>query len=334
MVWQPIDEGIHDDSNKIRNSPESSGAVARHLVRHKLNVTIFKTNLRRTRKISIVLIYAWLFMNTDPNYAARTLGSMMASRILSRSLLRPLDGVSGIRSGNGGGLSTVEAIALIQAINSNNRGSQQVLDANSLKSDLGGLGSRSQLAREIAARQLPVPVPRPVPSAVIIAFITAFFAAVAAGSSPINAFFAAFVALIIAIVINKPEKKYDKALIKKLVIKKSAFPFVIPIPIPIPFPIPYGKGKSEVIYKYVPKPEHHHHEKKHKYKKSDDFKEKQSQDELDRIENLMTEQDRIQKVVDKVVKYRESNLVSNSERVRQNLKATSLNSGKYGDEGA
>lgn len=318
MVRLAIHSRSQDADRKLEELHCSQDSLTNHL---KQNFKIFKKDLKRTRKISMVILYAWLFMNTDPSYSARTIGSMMAQRMLSRSLLRPLAGDPGLRSGNGG-LSTVEAIALIQAINSNNRGSQHSLDINSLKSELGRQERQSLLSTGISDRQLPVPVPvpRPIPATVIIAFVSAFFAAVAAGSSPINAFFAAFIALIVALAINKPEKKNDKALIKKLVIKKSVLPFVIPIPFPIPFPIPYKKGNNEVIYKYIPKPEHHHHyekkkKKKHKYKKSDEIEEKQSHDELDKIESLIAEQDRIQRVVDSFVKHKDAKSAAISDRM-------------------
>lgn len=188
------------------------------------------------------------------------------------------------------------------------------------------------------------------------AAIAAFLAAVAAGATPA----AALIAAALAALVPFPTNQQPNALIRRLVIKKTVLPFVIPIP--------YKKGEEEREKErdivYVPKAvHHHHHEKKHhdehehyenhehkehhglfehkkkfksklknkfkKHKKSDDnyneptllgspleaasnklenfdqLEKLENVNHLDKIESLLSEQDRIQSLMDEVVNNKE-----------------------------
>lgn len=226
-------------------------------------------------------------MNTDVSYKCRLARSF---RLLSGSRLfsRQPDSVQGIlRRNRNGGMSTIEAIALIQAINSgaNNRqaygpplsdgyaGGPYSGVRNGAAGGGGALSRVRQLVQETTGRQqavqqaqnrqipVPVPVPAPFPSAVVAAFVAALVAAIAAGFPPIiaiaKAVVAALVALIIIIIQNKPMKSKASPLVKKIVIKKTVFPFI--------FPITVKKKEKEIIYKYIKPKDHEHHEHKEEH---------------------------------------------------------------------
>lgn len=296
------------------------------------------------RKLLTVLLYSWLFLNTDPTYSQRTLGSMMASKLINRTLLRPLGAkldASASRSGHG--MSTIEAIALIQAINGN-RGAQSI-DPESLRQLIeGGRGSTARKSHTalatrqhsaISNRQVPVPVPLPVPAPIVavVAALAALVAAIAAGLTPFAAIAVAVVAaavallaIVLAVIAALVVPIKAAPIVKKLVIKKTVLPFVIPIP------FKQKEKEKEIIYKYIPKPihihhkekehkhEHEHYEFKHKYKHkkvdlntaratSPEGQDSQAMNEqgsasLDKIENLIVEQDSLQKLVDNVIEIR------------------------------
>lgn len=282
---------------------------------------------RRFRKISIVICFAWLLMNNDPANSLRTVREMAASRLLNRSLFGPFAGryEDGSGSRNQNGLSTIEAIALIQAINGNNRNNQQPDVGSVLKQER----SRSSLTRqavtqqtsEIQTRQIPPPpvIVQPViVQSIVAAAVAAFFAAVAQGQPPFVAFAAAVAAASAAfllvlieriLVVNKDKNQKAAPLIKKLVIKKTVLPFFIPIPI--------KKQEKKIIYKYEKKPEYHKKEEHHeeydhdeheskvnfKYRKSLNSPPKKSvtkDSTLNKIESLLSEQDRIQAILNKL----------------------------------
>lgn len=310
---------LHENKNKIINKPQE--VISMLYISSKapfLRVTSRRITLFRAKKISLVLIYAWLFMNSDPGYNHRVVTAMMMSRALSRnSLFRPFSG----RRSNANSLSTIETIALIQAINSNNRGYQQLdLNTNLNSSPLRQVDlSRQQLEYSLE-RQLGPPLPR----AAVVAAVAAFLTAVASGLNPVAAVAAAASAaaaalLIILISLTKIRNKNDgkgkgkgkgkgeksKPLIKKLVIKKTVLPVVIPIVIK-------NKKEEEKIYKvYKKKPEHHHESKeskvKYKYKKIDESRKKSDSNySLKQIENLLEEQNKLQSVVEQIIKVTES----------------------------
>lgn len=301
----------------------------------------------RARLYTIAILFAWLLMNSDPLYQRRVLATMSAASILDRSirsLFQPLRFRGS--SSNNGGMSTVEAIALIQAINSNrNSNLSPELTALMLRQptpELSNLFSSLTTDRQssltppsqqiVSDRQLPVPLPVPIPVAVVLAAVAAFAAAAAAGFAPLVAVaaaaLAALAAILVALIIvvglikgkgkgkggGKGKGKGKGAFIKKLVIKKTVLPFVIPIPIPI------KKKEKEIIYMH--KPEHHHYEHKEKgkghsyeiaYKQdvADDAEiERKSKptkstppkdnDSLDRLQILINEQTKIQKALENV----------------------------------
>lgn len=279
-----------------------------------------RCNFRRYRKISTVILLAWLIMNTDPTYSLRTVRQMIASRLLNRSLLRPWRASTNNppANSNSNGLSIVEAIAIIQALNGNNRNNQlmdvQTLLANQLANSNPSVARQALALQDANTRQLPVPAPpRTIIEAIVAAAVTAFFTAVAAGRPPIIAFAAAVAAaafaFFVAIVVILAEKRKTKSspLIKKLVIKKTVLPFFIPIPI--------KKEEKKIIYKYVKKPhhkEHGHdeHESKinYKFKKSTEIPPLDKEDPtapIDQIEGLLNEQDRIQMILEKLVEEKE-----------------------------
>lgn len=278
--------------------------------------------LFRAKKISLVLIYAWLFMNSDPGYNHRVVKAMMFSRAYSRHpWFSPLSG----RRGNitpANSLSTIETIALIQAINSN-RGSLPLdLNGNLNSSPLRQLDSTRQQLEYGLERQLGPPLPR----AAVVAAIAAFFAAVASGLSPFaavaaaaSAAAAALLAIIIILIkikfIEKGKgkgKEKSKPLIKKLVIKKTILPVVVPIVIK-------SKKEEEKYYKIIKKPEHKHKSKAYyKYKKVDRPITEEEKPDLDpslkQIEYLLNEQNKLQSMVDNVIKVTESDKTSNKSR--------------------
>lgn len=226
-----------------------------------------------------------------------------------------IQGLVGRSNRGNSGLSTIEAIALIQAMNSGinqhvggGQTTWQPPAANYGEERRGqSRGALASSLRQFADRQLPVPVPVPLPvpapfpNAVIVAFVAAFLAAVAAGFPPfiaiIKAIVAALVALI-AIIIVAPFPKKNSPLVKKIVIKKTVLPLIFPIT------VKKKEEKKEVIYKYkyIPKPEHHHkhhehhehehehehekYEKKHKYKykKADFLQQTNEMDDISLIE--------------------------------------------------
>lgn len=272
-----------------------------------------KRRLKRARKISTVVLFAWLFMNNDPGYAQKILGTMVASRMLSRALTRPMMMRANDRFGHGG-LSAIEAIALIQAIN-NNRGALDLPLRNDLmvrpqalradQRQLAGYMDQNMLARQAGGGVIPV--------AVLLAAVAAFLAAALAGATPLAAAVAAFLAAaaallaallaLLALLVDRNDNKNGKnALVKKLIIKKTVLPFVIPIP--------FKKKEKEIIYKYIPKPIHHvyhdHSKKSKKYKKhyeyEDDYlSDKQDIAHVDKVKSVVSEQDRIQALVDDVI---------------------------------
>lgn len=257
-------------------------------------------------------------MNVDPSYARRSLSSMAASRLLGRSLFKALEPTT--RSGSTGSLSTIEVIALIQAMN-NQRGNQlpiemlNLLDSSSNAQRTSRFANLNHLQRQQLQpldRQLPVPVPVPTPFPIVVLFtaVAAFFAAVSSGLQPLIAVVAAFVAAYIAVLaiivaifssVTKKGKEPKKSpLVKKLVIKKTVLPVVIPIPI----------KKKEIHYKYLSKPKHHHNEEgkvkhKNKYKKAD-LKEVNLVDStglevpISKVSELISEQNQLQAMVDKL----------------------------------
>lgn len=303
-----------------------------------LNFKYSKFKIRGMQRWLTVILYAWLFMNNDPIYAQRTLGTMMASRVLNRSLRNIVGTNLDFKSGSGS-MSTAEAIALITAINSGgNRGSTQTnIDSmtalRALSGDLHPPSAPRQsltstlLNRQVPTaidRQLPVPVPTPLPApvAALVAALAAFLAAVASGATPISAVFAAFAAAVAAFLVAIlavfaaiiPVPKKSSPIVKKLVIKKTVLPFVIPIP--------YKKKEKEkekekeVIYKYVKPHHHHHHEEhhhEHEHKKHKKHKKKHmesaaserhvltSMAHLNKLETLVSEQDKLQSMVNNLI---------------------------------
>lgn len=304
-----------------------------HLIEKQKSLILSKIQkinrkFRRCQKFTIVVILSWLLMNADSVRSRRTIGALMASRLVNKALTG-----ADTRSN---GLSTIDAITLMQAMNSNNRAND--LDLLKTELELRRLPSQ-QLLRQyqgstaLSDRQLPVPVPVPVPTPqpiAIVAALVAFIAAVTAGLTPFAAFVAALaaaIAAILAVFTNMPQKKNKAApLIKKLVIKKTVLPFVIPIP--------YKKKEKEIVYvhkvhkehKYKHKGgyEHHHEESRKKYNvqksnnsqddTSDDYidskenikvnpklRSKKEKNHLDKIENLLKEQNQLQSLVDKVI---------------------------------
>lgn len=302
---------INLHQNKIQIIDKSKEVISMLYISNKapfIGVASRKITLFRAKKISLVLIYAWLFMNSDPGYNQRVVTAMMMSRALTRH--SPFSPFGGRRSNMnpGNSLSTIETIALIQAINSNNRG-YQPLDLNRNSSPLRQLDMSRQQLEHSLERQLGPPVPR----AAVVAAVAAFLTAVASGLNPVAAVAAAASAaaaalLIVLISLTRMKNKQDgkgkgkgKPLIKKLVIKKTVLPFVIPIVIK-------SKKEEEKIYKvYKKKPEHHHESKiKYKYKKTDEPMDKLDPDpSLKQIENLLEEQNKLQSVVDKIIKITE-----------------------------
>lgn len=295
------------------------------------NIHSWKRRLKEIREFSIVVLYLWLFINSDPVYAQKTLGTMMASRLISRSMKKFTADLNEPprATGAGSGLSPIEVIALVQAMNSNKggEGSGASLDVNMLRAlKLNGNESSNRALRQsnsiqdVTDRQLPVPVPTPVPvpapAAVVLAALLAFLTAVITGANPVQAVFIAMIAAfaavlvaliaLIAIIIIKKQKK-NAPLIKKLVIKKTVLPIVVPIPI--------KKNEKKIIYKYHKKePEHHHHhheeyeykKKKYKYKKMDAAPSERKETEpemghLSKLEPLLNEQDKLQSLVDNII---------------------------------
>lgn len=294
---------------------------------------------RRNRIFALAIFYAWLLMNADTSNRRIAVQSL---RLLSRAfhrqtatdILAGRGGRSFTGAGGGGSLSTIEAIALIQAINNGNRNANSYPygdSGGSLRQQQRSGGGLRQLmdaatsGNQISNRQLPVPVPvpTPFPAAIVAAFVAAFAAAIAAGFPPliaiVKAIAAAAALLVAVIIINFSAKNKGNALVKKIVIKKTIFPFIFPITV---------KKKEEKVYKYKHKPEHHHHEevehyeikhkkkhKKHKYQKVDvdDVEEMplaplptiptitDRPQHLKTIESLLDEQDTLQSVSDAVL---------------------------------
>lgn len=276
---------------------------------------LFKIDKRfkRNRKLFTVILYAWLFMNTDPIYPQRVLRSMVASR-LSRSFVRPFIDIN--NSGGGGsnghnGLNAAEAIAMIHAMNGN-RGSGAS----------GGGGQREDLTtalitnrnhRPLNSRQLSVLPPsqgidtrqaESAPIAVVLAALAALLAAAIAGLTPAAALLAAALAALAALwaILAALVPNRSSPIIKKLVIKKTVLPFVIPIP--------FKKKEKEIVY--VPKPVHHYHKEhvhivhKKKYKKSDDsfndeLQDKRDLNQVDKIRTVLSEQERIQNLLEEAI---------------------------------
>lgn len=298
---------IQSISTPARNTAQSnSPSNHRKVVCREQNSLIKRFTRYKIRKPVIIVLYSWLFMNSHPLQTKRFVEALMVSRLLNRALTRP-------PPDSRGGMSTVEAIALIQAINSGNRGSQQVTDLLPTRPSAVALRQQENYNRQAP---VPVPVPLPVPIAVVAAAVAAFFAAVIVGLAPLGAIVAAFFAalfIFVAAILAIKEKKNDKGnkgsksksksspLIKKLVIKKTVLPFIIPIP--------YKQKEKEIIYKYVHKPEHHHkeeheHEYEYKSKKKSDVEPDivmKKDDGFGKIEKLLKEQDYIQSMLNKVV---------------------------------
>lgn len=261
----------------------------------------------RSKRFCLVIFYSWLLMNIDPSYARRSLSSLIASRLLG-GVLR-----SSGSSSTGGSLSAIEVIALIQAMN-NQRSAQipnELMDYLKASTSVPGMTSlakynalqRQQMQSLDRQLPVPVPVPTPLPIAVVFTAIAAFFAAVASGLQPlvavVAAFIAAYVAFLAIIVIVfasvAKKSKQEKALIKKLVIKKTVLPFVIPIPI----------KKKEIHYKYIHKPKEEHHHQSSKGKVKHAYKYKKIDSELPdsafgELHKLIREQDQIQKVLQRM----------------------------------
>lgn len=251
------------------------------------NQTPVRPNRRRRRRRhqaspALVWLLAWLFINGDPAYCQSVLRGMMLSRalLLPGQLLRgharhqnqnqnlnQADSVLDKLSSNRNGLSTVEAVALIQAINSNNNNNRHSGPGEQLINYRDQAASPNQ--HQLASRQLPVPVPVPVPVprpptgpvAVLVALLAALVAAVS-GFPPfaalVAAIFAALVALLAIIVAPFPQKAAP--IVKKLVIKKTVLPFVIPIPYKAKGYNKGGEEKAKKVYVYVKKKHHHEHE--------------------------------------------------------------------------
>jgi len=259
----------------------------------------FKVRLKGSGKMLLVVLYIWLFLNAGPTHSLRSLRALMSPGLSTSNLFaqtlagRSLAGKS--KTDNGNGLSTVEAIALIQAINSGNRG-------NSLDQGTQAIETRQHILSQPSNRQFPIPVPVPAPlpnplGAALAAAIAAFAAAVARGLAPAAAFaaavaaaaatFLAAIAALFAVVLIRP--KTTSPFIKKLVIKKTVLPFVVPVPI--------IKKEKEVIVKYKAK-EQGHKKLHERYEKIGDRSHKA---QLDKIERLLTEQDKLQSLVDRVV---------------------------------
>lgn len=301
-----------------------------------------KQHLKSIKRNLVVAILSWLLMNTDPAYAQRAIKSMIASRLLQRTVaqMSPFNALKTHSSSDThNGLNAVEAIALIHAMNGHrNSGGGQLDMSQLLRADHGGgtgsggaaSNSRSQ-SGQLAMRQADLVPLNPLQrqalapatvAAAVAAAAAAFLAAVVAGLAPLAALAAAFVAAaaallaaLVAVLALVPVPMANKAapLVKKLVIKKTVLPFVIPIPI----------KKKEVVY--IPQPvhykEHHHHvehkqkqKHKHKYKKhkkSDDLEDLSYEppamsrsldpDQSSKIHSVISEQDRIQDIVDNLV---------------------------------
>lgn len=311
---QTVTRFVENNHDISKNSPDEPSSCDISRIQPKFDTR----KVKNAQKYLLVLLYAWLFMNVDPSYAQRTLGAMMAARLLSRPS----------RSQTNGGMNTAEAIALIQAINSNNRHTNDY-PLQALESV-----NKRQLQPQPTAlsnRQLPVPVPVPVPSpplpvAVVAAAIAALLAAISSGLPPVAAIYAVVVAIALVIVasfvnIVNPMQKQSKQnpLIKKLIIKKTVLPFVIPIPI--------KKKEKEVIVKYKPiyvhkkehhKKEHYHHDDEH-YDHSDHRSDRDTfidnnapdtdadhdHTKLEKIEKLLQEQEQLQALSDKLIEPKE-----------------------------
>lgn len=296
--------------------------------------------LRFIRRNLVVALLAWLFMNTDPAYPQRVLGSMLASRIIHNSLTRPtsLSSLMGGRYNDNGnhfnhhhGMNTAEAIALIHAMN-NTRGNNPVDLSPLLRNEVASSHARTRespmrnyLDRQrtnALDRQQPTSLNRQAnplnPLQVLMALVTAlatFLMAAATGANPVTAALAALAAALAALlaalaaVVVVPTPPVGFPLVKKLIIKKTVLPFVIPIP--------YKKKEKEIVY--IPKPVHYHHKEhhhvEHKYKKhkKSDFLEdditsppptrvldSHNLDHGDKIQTLLSEQDRIQSIIDQI----------------------------------
>ena len=308
--------------------------------------------LRLIRRNLLVATLAWLFMNTDPAYPQRVLASMLASRLIQNSLTRPSSTsftslMGGKHSDHGNydhhhhGMNAAEAIALIHAMNSN-RGSSNQVDLSPLlrnevasshatkhrESPMNNYLQRQQLSA--LDRQQSAVLPRQAnplnPLQAVVAALAAALAAVAVGAAPLAALLAAvaaaLAALLLALVPAVPMVPVPQpSLVKKLVIKKTVLPFVIPIP--------YKKKEKEIVY--IPKPVHyhhkeHHHHVEHKYKKhrksdhvDDDLTmtmtppspprvlDSHNLDHPDKIQTLLSEQDRIQSIIDELQESRSMN---------------------------
>lgn len=307
------------------------------------------------RKYVIFIVYAWLFMNVDSGYSQRARRSLQASSISRRSFFSPFGGGRRGHNDNGlnaveaialihamnsnpvGARQAAEQhlgdlghILNVDQQKSATRPSVFSRQAYSSNSAQYALAQRQQSALE---RQVPVPIPVPVPApvptpvAALAAAVAAFVAAVFAGLTPFAAvaaaaaaalaalFAAALLAIIIAL-LAVPKVKKQAPIIKKLVIKKTVLPFVIPIP--------FKKKEKEIVYKYIHKPVHVHHEKKKKKSKYYEIKMKKSDDSvskleddisqprevehLDKIQSLLSEQDRLQTLVDDIVKNNKTSL--------------------------
>lgn len=312
---------INNETSMLKDysSGRQQSNKSRKMVRYG-SIKISNQTVRRIQRFFMAILYSWLLMNSDPMYQRRVMCSFLAARLLDRSV-RNLFPRS---NSNNGGMSTAEAIAMIQAINSNNRPyTSPELTALALRdsSPISSLFRQSSLIppsqQIVSDRQYPVPVPVPVPFAVVLVALAGFAAAAAAGAAPLAAVAAAAIAalaavlaalLVAAALVQKGGGKGQ--LIKKLVIKKTVLPFVIPIPIPI------KKKEKEIIY--MPKPVHYHHveykeKKKHSYdhmdKKHDHDKElerdsssseKNTSDDspIEKLQTLVDEQNRIQNILD------------------------------------
>lgn len=236
---------------------------------------------------------------------------------------------------NNGGLGFLETIALIQALNngkSSDRNTKLAEELGELYKEQRNSRSSSRqngLIRTLVDRQLtnfgsnsedgpsyrqllpvpPVPpiqppFPRPPPGpTIILVAIAAFIAAVIVGAPPPVAVVVAFFAVVFAFltIIVQTQAVKDKGLIKKIVIKKTVLPFIIPIPI--------KKKEKEIIYKEKPVPvyiksqDHNNHHSHHEYKKMDSREMAGigghfDTDKLDQIEDVVNEQDKLQSILD------------------------------------
>lgn len=162
--------------------------------------------------------------------------------------------------------------------------------------------------RQIAVRQAPPPVPPGLPAA--LAALVALLTAALTGLTPLAALLAILAALLpFLFPFPFPFPPYppfpgqppfpNYPIIKKLIIKKTVLPFVIPFP--------YKKKDNDKIVVVHTEKHHGHHHHEHKYKhKSDhhyesDFNEDRSDDQLSGISQLVDEQHQIQSLSDELL---------------------------------